>query len=108
MEYNIATTEIYIDTVSGKKLRREFYYFDGKLYKECYYLNGYYHREDGPSVIEYEDNAITEKYHYLNGKETMDYLQKEKINNEKIIEEHKEENKNIKQTKKRRIFIIEE
>jgi len=104
-------TEIYIDTISNEVLTKNIYYYkDGMgIEVESYYLNDELHRIDGPAVIWYdEDNIIASECYYLNGKETMDYLQKEKTNNEKIIEEHKEENPNIKQTKKRRIFIIED
>lgn len=45
------------------------YYKDGKIYSEFYYINGKYHRADGPAKIQYYKNGKTlSEHYYLNGK----------------------------------------
>jgi len=62
--------EIYVDTISNKKLIREIqYHVNGKIKNEYYYLDGELHREDGPANIWYYDNGVMCSEHYLlNGK----------------------------------------
>lgn len=64
-------TEIYIDTVSGEKLKKELYCYDnsGIISREYYHLHGNRHREDGPATIWYYDNGeIQGKWYYQNDK----------------------------------------
>jgi antitoxin component YwqK of YwqJK toxin-antitoxin module len=56
------------------KLHREYgpayieYYESGNIKYEAYYINGLSHREDGPAVIwYYADGNIQRKLYYLNG-----------------------------------------
>jgi len=57
------------------------FYRNGRVRSEHYYLNGKLHREDGPAVIFYnEDGVVTEKYYYLNNRE----LSKKSFENELI------------------------
>jgi len=88
------------------------WYNNGKLSMECYYLNNECHRENGPAIIEYDnDGSIVRERYYLNHAEIINPLQIEKINNKSIQEEPMQEefeNINIKQNKKRKIFIIED
>ena len=62
--------EKYIDTVSGKTLEKKIYpYNHGKIYREEYYFNGKYYREDGPASIWYDKNGKVEmESYFLNGK----------------------------------------
>ena len=108
--------EIYIDTISGEILVKEIYYYDiDSVENERYYLNNNLHRVDGSATIWYNKNGtVAHECHYLNGKEVMDYLRIEEINKIKnpiqgdlIQKDLIRENKNIKQTKRRRIFIID-
>ena len=92
-----------------------YYYKNGKIREEYYYLNGKSHRRDGPADIWYYENGnINREYYYLNDKEVRDPLRIEEINNKSIQKDSiQKSNINIKeenfiQTKKRRIFIIEE
>lgn len=58
--------EKYIDTVSGKTLEKKIYpYNHGKIYREEYYFNGKYHREDGPAIIWYDKNGKVEIESYF-------------------------------------------
>ena len=133
--------EIYIDTISGEKLKKHIYcYENGKVGQEWYYLNGVKHRVDGPAYISYymngemsmecyrlngnshkvdgpadiyyyESGKVKGEYYYLDGKVITNPSRIKEINNKKIIKESmKEESieKNIIQTKKRKIFIIED
>ena len=133
--------ETYIDTISNEKLKREIYYFEngniwiekyflddhfhridgpavinhynnGEISMECYHLNGSSHRIDGPADIYYYKNGdIKREYYYLNGKVITELSQIKEINGKSIqkdlIQKEEFENKNIKQTKTRRIFIID-
>ena len=92
-----------------------YYYLNGNIDREYYYLYGKNHREMGPASILYCENGdIRREYYYLNGKKIRDPLQIEEINNKSIQNNSiQKSNINIKQenfiqTKKRRIFIIEE
>lgn len=66
----ITKTEIYNDTVSGKKLTKEItFYENGNILREYYQLNNELHREDGPAAIwYYEDSGIEAKSYCLNNR----------------------------------------
>lgn len=77
----------------------------GKIEKEYYCLNGKFHREDGPAEIVYNKNGkVKEECYYLNGIEITNPSEIKEINSKFM----QKESKNIKQTKKRKIFIIED
>jgi len=69
------------------------YYENGQKRFEDWYLNGKYHREDGPSYQYWDDNGQKEsEWWYLNGKEYLsreDWIKKLK----EIGSEHYEEQK---------------
>ena len=69
--------EIYIDTISGEKLIKEIWYYNnGNIQREYYFINNEYHREDGPAIICYYGNGNIEvEYYFINGKEITDELQ---------------------------------
>ena len=102
-------TEIYIDTVSHKVLKKNIYYhINGNIKCEEYRMYRY-HRSDGPAVIWYNmDGNETDNFYYLEGK-LQNHIQ---INNYLIVENSImenliEENKFIK-GKACKIFIIEQ
>jgi len=103
--------ESYIDTISGKELEKITCYCSGKIKEEHYYLNNRLHREDGPAYIcNYENGKVSAKWYCLNGLRITDPLEIDKINSkliQKNLIQEEFENKNINQTKKRKIFIIE-
>ena len=44
------------------------YYDNGNISSEQYFLNGKYHRENGPAIIRYyQDGKIEHESYYLNG-----------------------------------------
>ncbi len=48
---------------------KKYYYNNGNISYEHYYLNDNYHRTDGPAYISYYKNGnINREFYYLNGK----------------------------------------
>ena len=93
-------SEKYIDTVSGKTLeKRIFYYDNGNIQSESYYLNNQWHREDGPTLIYYyQSGEISQQQFFINGIKVM-------ISKNFPKETNKED---IKENKKHKIFIIDD
>jgi antitoxin component YwqK of YwqJK toxin-antitoxin module len=53
--------------MSESEIKRE-YYESGNIKYESHFLNGKYHREDGPANIHYYDNGnLYYKFYYING-----------------------------------------
>lgn len=48
----------------------QYFYENGQLNFESYWINNVKHREDGPAVVRYNENgSIARKQYYINGKE---------------------------------------
>ena len=74
MEYNrndnnYMHSYIFDDNMKDKLEHKKYYYSNGQIASESYWLNGKYHREDGPAYIRYYDNGQLEyEAYWLNGK----------------------------------------
>jgi len=105
--------EEYVDTVSGRVLeKRTLLRYNGqhsyRIEYEEYFLGNEYHREDGPAKVWYDKSGNVEfSSYYLNGVEIKNKLQVKEMISKKIVEKEPIK-ENFIQTKKRKIFILDD